>query len=215
LNITGTHNVLEAVRLFDVPKFIFTSTGAVYGEVPGIVAEDDYLPNPSDLYSASKTSCEYLSLHYASAFGFDCRISRVFFCYGPGKLPSDFIRLYQMAFGALEGLLDLKMDSGADQKLDFTYIEDAARGTALLCNAPQVVHRIYNIATGIPRSIGDAAALAQQHSPYDVRVEMGPGVLMKRCEALNIDRARQELGYTPRYDLESGVEAYARWIQSR
>jgi nucleoside-diphosphate-sugar epimerase len=215
LNLTGTHNVLEAVRQFEVPKYVFTSTGAVYGEVPGVVAEGDHLPNPSDLYGATKTSCEYLSLHYANSFGFDCRISRVFFCYGPGKLPSTFIRLYQMAFGALEGLLDLKMDYGGDQKLDFTYIEDAARGTAMLYDATEVDHRIYNIATGVPRSIADAAALSQQHSPYDVRVEMGPGVLMKRCEALDIDRARKELGYAPRYDLESGVEAYARWMQSQ
>ena len=40
-----------------------------------------------------------------------------------------------MAFGALEGLKDLRMDKGANQKLDFTYIEDAARGIALLYQA--------------------------------------------------------------------------------
>ena len=107
------------------------------------------------------------------------------------------------------------MDKGADQKLDFTYIEDAARGTAMLYDATEVAHRIYNIATGVPRSIADAAALSQQHSPYDVRVEMGPGELMKRCEALDISRAQSELGYTPQYDVETGIRKYAAWMRTQ
>lgn len=212
LNIAGTHNMLEIARLFEIPKVIYTSTGAVYGEVPGIVSEDKYQPNPSDLYSATKISSEYLGQQYANVFGLDFRIARVYFCYGPGKLPSSFIRLYQLAFGALEGLTDLKMDKGADQKLDFTYIEDAARGTAFLYQADNLKHSVFNIATGIPTSVGDVAKLAQKYSRFHVNVELGPGQLMKRCEALDISRAKEELGFEPKFNLEVGIQKYADWL---
>ena len=213
LNVGGTHNMLEIARQFEIPKVVYTSTGAVYGAVGGTVSEDSYPANPSDLYGSTKASSEFLGQQYGNTFGFEFRISRVYFCYGQGKLPSNFIRLYRLAFGALEGLEDLAMDSGADQKLDFTYIEDAARGTALLYQAEKLKHNIYNIATGVPTNVGKVAELAQKYSEFDVKVELGPGELMQRAEALDISRARDELGFEPRYTIEEGIQKYAAWMK--
>ncbi|MEE8540981.1 MAG: NAD(P)-dependent oxidoreductase [Desulfobacterales bacterium] len=213
INILGTQNMLEIARLFEIQKVVYTSTGAVYGAVPGTVSEDQYPPNPSDLYGATKASCEFLGQQYAEAFGFEFRISRLYFCYGAGKLPSTFIRLYRLAFGALEGLDDLTMDKGADQKLDFTYVEDAARGTVMLYQAKDLKHSIYNIATGVPNSVGRVVELAQRYSPFAATVELGPGKLMERCDALDISRAREELGFEPQYSLEEGIQRYADWLK--
>ena len=105
------------------------------------------------------------------------------------------------------------MDKGADQKLDFTYIEDAARGTALLYQAKAVQHDIYNIATGVPTSLGKVAKLCQKYSSFPVKVDLGPGELMQRCEALDISRAREELGFEPKYDVEEGIKKYADWMK--
>jgi nucleoside-diphosphate-sugar epimerase len=212
LNINGTHHILEIARIFKIPKVVYTSTGAVYPPVTGVVAEDDMTPKPSDLYGATKLSSEYLGLHYASTFGFEFRIARLYFCYGPGKYPSDFVRLYQMAFGALEGMDGLQMDQGADQKVDFSYIEDVGRGTALLYQAGDIPHSIYNIATGVPTSINDVVALAQRYSLFSVEVKLGPGTLMERAEALDISRAKADLGFTPQYTLEEGIQRYAKWM---
>ena len=213
LNIGGTHNMLEIARVFEIPKVVYTSTGAVYGAISGIASEDTHRPDPSDLYGSTKVSSEYLGQQYAKAFGFDFRIGRLYFCYGPGKYPANFIRLYQMAFGALEGLEGLQMDKGADQRLDFTYIEDAGRGTALLYQASDLEHDVFNIATGTPNSIGRVAELAQKYSRFTVDVQLGPGELMQRCEALDISRAREELGFEPKYDLEQGIQRYAEWLE--
>ncbi|NDJ76076.1 MAG: NAD(P)-dependent oxidoreductase [Chloroflexi bacterium] len=212
LNINGTHNMLEIARQFEIPKVLYTSTGAVYGPLEGLASEALHGPNPADLYSATKMASEYLGQQYARTFGFDFRICRVYFCYGPGKLPSSFIRLYQMAFGALEGLTGLTMDRGADQKLDFTYIEDAARGTAMLYQAKNLQHDTYNIATGGPNSVGHVAKLVQQYSKHNVSVELGPGELMQRAEALDISCAREELGFEAQVSLEEGIQRYAAWI---
>lgn len=212
LNVGGTVNAVELARQFGIPKVVYTSTGAVYPPVPGIVAEDDYQPHPSDLYGSTKLSSELIGTHYANTFGFEFRICRVYFLYGPGKLPSSFVRLYQMAFGSLEGMTGLKMDRGLAQTLDFTYIEDAARGTAMLYQAESLKHNVYNIATGRPTSIGEVLDAVRKHSRFPVEVEMGPGVLMQRAEALDITRAREELGFEPQVTLDEGVKRYADWI---
>jgi nucleoside-diphosphate-sugar epimerase len=213
LNIGGTQHILEIARQFEIPKVVYTSTGAVYGAASGHAVEDVYPVNPSDLYGATKASSEFLGQQYAATFGFDFRISRVYFCYGPGKRPSHFIRLYRLAFGALEGLEDLRMDKGADQRLDFVYVEDAGRGTAMIYAADSPPHSVYNIATGVATSVGRVAALAQKYSRFNVDVQMGQGMLMQRCEALDITRARRDLGYKPLYDVETGIQKYAAWME--
>lgn len=212
LNIGGLLNMLEMARIFAVKKILYTSTGAVYGAADGIVSEDTNPPNPADLYGATKVSCEYLGTQYENNFGLDFRIGRIYFVYGPGKFPSRFITLYKVAFGALEGLKGLRLEKGADQKLDFTYVEDVARGVVLLYQATDLKHKIFNIATGVGNSVGKVAELAQKYSHFPVEVEIGPGKLMPRSEALDISRATQELGYQPSYSLEEGIELYAGWL---
>lgn len=212
LNIMGLANVLELARVLGIKKVLYTSTGAVYGAVES-VANETQIPNPTDLYAATKTSAEYLGIQYGQAFGVDFRIARLFFVYGPGKYPSQFIRLYKAAFGVLEGIKELRMDKGADQKLDFTYVEDAARGVALLFNAENPRHNIFNIATGQAHSVGEVLELAKRYTHCPVPVEIGPGELMRRCEALDIRRAVSELGYNPQIGLKQGVKRYADWLR--
>jgi nucleoside-diphosphate-sugar epimerase len=36
---------------------------------------------------------------------------------------------------------------------------------------------------------------------------------MQRCEALDISRAREELGFEPKYSVEEGIKKYADWMQ--
>ncbi len=213
INVNGFLNALEAARIFGIKKVLYTSTGAVYGAMQGIASETRNQPQPADLYSATKTSAEMIGLQYGSTFDMDVRIARVYFIYGPGKLPSQFIKLYRTTFGVLEGLPDLRMEHGFDQKLDFTNVQDAARGICLLYRTKQPDQRVYNIATGKAASVGEvsrlAAEIAGQTPP-----EIGPGTLMPRCEALSIDLAREELGYEPQIELEEGLIEYYEWIKS-
>jgi nucleoside-diphosphate-sugar epimerase len=212
LNIGGLLNMLELARIFGIEKVLYTSTGAVYGAAKGTASEDKNPPNPSDLYGATKVSCEYLGRQYEDTFGLDFRIARIYFVYGPGKLPSRFINLYKVAFGALEGLRGLRLERGADQKLDFTYVEDVARGVVLLYKAIDLKHKIFNIATGLGNTVGKVAEMAQKYTHFPVKVEIGPGKIMPRCEALDIRRAEEELGYRPNYSLDEGIKLYADWL---
>ena len=92
-------------------------------------------------------------------------------------------------------------------------MEDAARGTALLYQKKKLKQSVYNIATGVPTSVGKVVELAQKYSKFSVKVELGSGKLMQRAEALDISRAREELGFEPHYSLEEGIQRYAKWME--
>lgn len=76
-NIVVTHNVLEGVRLAGVPRFLFSSTGSVYGEASVIpTPEDCPFPVQTSLYGASKLAGEGLAAAYAEGCGITTTVFR-------------------------------------------------------------------------------------------------------------------------------------------
>ena len=74
LNLMGTVNVLEAVRLENVPRLTFPSSGTVYlgSMAEGLQSIDETVPiNPPSVYAATKGGCEFLGNAYAKMYGFE------------------------------------------------------------------------------------------------------------------------------------------------
>ena len=62
---------------------------------------------------------------------------------------------------------------------------------------------------------GTVAELSRKYSTFPVKVDLEPGELMQRCEALDISRARKELDFEPRFSVEEGIRKYARWLEKK
>jgi nucleoside-diphosphate-sugar epimerase len=213
LNVMGTVNLLEAARQFEIGRFLFVSSGAVYGELEVSAHELRNPMQPSDLYGASKASGEFIASHYARHYGIDVRCVRPFFFFGPGKLPSEMPHLFTNLLGPLEGLQGLRLQKGADQRLGFTYVKDTAHGTYLLYRAEKPRQRTMNIAAEEAVSFPDMVRLAREYSDTPTDVALGPGKLFPRGEILDISLAREELGFNPRYSVEEGMREYGEWVR--
>jgi nucleoside-diphosphate-sugar epimerase len=213
LNIMGTANLLELARLFDINKFVYISSGAVYGEFNGKAHELDYHTQPTDLYGASKASAELLGQQYESHYGIDYRCIRPYFFFGPGKFPSEQTYLFRNLLGPLEGLAGLRLERGADQSLGFTYVRDTARGTYLLYEARNPVQKTVNIASEVPVAFPEIVRLAKKYSLSPTEVALGPGKLFPHGETLDISIAKKELGFRPLYGIEEAMKEYAEWLQ--
>ncbi len=213
LNVVGTLNLLELARLYKVPKFLYISSGAVYGETKDCPGELTHHPNPSDLYGASKAGAEFLTLQYGNHYGIDARVVRPYFFFGPGHLPSEMTPVFRTLLGSIEGLDNLYLEKGRDQRLGFTYVKDTAWGTVLAYEKENPSHRVFNIATDEVTSFPDLAKLAQKYSDEPREVVLGPGKLFPRGETLDISLAKKQLGFSPRYRMEEAVAEYAEWIK--
>jgi nucleoside-diphosphate-sugar epimerase len=213
VNVMGTVNLLEMARIFGVEKFLYVSSGAVYGVFEGRAHEENNPLHPGDLYGAAKASAELIGGQYENHYGIDFRCVRPYFFFGPGKLPSELPHLFTMLLGPLESLPDLSLEKGAEQRLGFTCVRDAARGTALLYGAGRLAHKTFNIASEVPVSFRQMADLAQKYGRHPTGVSLGPGRLFPRGETLDISRAREELGFEPSFTVEEGMEEYAAWIE--
>jgi nucleoside-diphosphate-sugar epimerase len=213
INVIGTLNLLEVARSLNVKKIVYTSTCGVYGGAEGPLSEIKTPLNPVELYGASKACAELLGLQYANHWDIDFRCARLYFVYGPPSLPSSLPFIFRVLFGSLEGLDHLRLESGGDQQVDFTYVKDTAKGILLLYKAKTIKNRVFNIAGGRSYNLRDVLKTVKNYS-LPTSMEIGPGKISPaRGFPIDISLAREELGFEPEYSLEKGVSEYAEWIK--
>ncbi len=82
LNIMGTANVLEAARLFNLERVVFTSSNVI---VHYTIEGPFGVPMPSTIYSATKLACEHLGLNYYRSYGLDFVAVRFSAVVGPWR----------------------------------------------------------------------------------------------------------------------------------
>lgn len=213
VNTLGTLNVFEICRILGVPKVVNMSSGAVYGDAAGHQTEETPY-KATDLYAATKISGELFGLQYADAYGLDVRNARLYFVYGPGKLPSHMHLVYQALFGPLEGITGVEAPNGADQAADWTHVRDTARGVVAAFEKDRVSSRNFNISSGVAVSHREILQGVAEVVGRETDVRLGPGPFILRGAPLDITRAREELGFEPEFtDIRAGLRDYWDWLR--
>ncbi|WP_290595763.1 MULTISPECIES: NAD-dependent epimerase/dehydratase family protein [unclassified Archaeoglobus] len=153
VNVEGTLNILEACRLFDVEKVVFTSSHSVYGLRSQPISEFSFR-DPSTFYGATKACSEILGIYYGYAYGIDFRIVRFPILIGPFRrgmgASVTFSTLIDDAFFSGTAVISLPPET----RLPVLYVKDAADLIFSLYEKKKVSRPIFN-AGGIPISLGE------------------------------------------------------------
>ncbi|MCP2365410.1 UDP-glucose 4-epimerase [Nonomuraea thailandensis] len=208
VNVDGAVALFEAVcRVGGVRRVVDLSSEETYGHFVRDPIREDDPALPVSPYGITKYAVERLGEYYADQHGLPYAAVRLCWVYGPGfprrRLPHPWL---QDAAGGLAS----RLARGGDQRIDFTYVDDAIDGILLVLNAERLGHRAYNVATGHAVGLRELAAEIAQLRPGwqvdlgDGPLEMAPGVAAARKGALDITRARA-LGYAPRVPLSEGL----------
>ncbi|MCM3712994.1 NAD(P)-dependent oxidoreductase [Alkalihalobacillus oceani] len=212
INITGTLNIFEAAKLFNVKKVIYLSSGAVYGKNQLIkTAEGDPL-NPTSFYGISKLTGEQIASVYMEKEGIETISLRFAFVYGPDrKMPDPIKSLLEQA---IKGI-DIKLEKGSDQEIEYIYIKDAVRAIKKAMKSSTITSRILNVGSGVNTSIKEVIQVIKKLYP-EVTIEVGPGDFgYDTIGAFDCSRAERELGFKIEYRLEDGIRDYARFLEDK
>lgn len=127
-NINGVKNLLDYGRAHDMQRFLYVSSGEVYGEGDGRVFTEDYygyvdINSPRSCYPSSKRAAETLCAAYGKEYGVDCVIARPSHTYGPYFTESDNRVYAQFIRNILRGE-DIVMKSTGSQFRSWCHVED-------------------------------------------------------------------------------------------
>jgi nucleoside-diphosphate-sugar epimerase len=211
VNVEGAINLFEAMRLSGVKRVVHISTEETYGDFLSPVIDEDHPQKPLSIYGLTKLAAEHYGRVCSREHGLECINVRTCWVYGPHlprlRMPRTFVE------AALRDEPFHQADGG-NLAVDQVYIDDTVAGVLLALDKPKHRYDAYNIATGVAPTLRATAEAVNRAIP-GARITVGDSgsyhhggkVLSAVKGALDISRARTELGYEPRYDLQRGIEA--------
>lgn len=198
INLLGTLNILDAFERHPTArKIIYTSSSMSYGFFLDDFQKEETILNPMNQYGATKASGE----HFVKLSKKEWTIVRPVCVYG----------FTDCANRVTQILLDRAITGKPawivkGEKLDLTYIDDAVDGYIRIIESDNSSFDTFNIAYGKAVSVKYFAELIKKYYP-DFEFEI-KDPLMGRVNTggLDISKAKQILGYNPKYPIEKGLD---------
>ena len=206
VNIVGGLNVLRASIDAGVRKFVFISTGgALYGEPDVIPADEDHPLRPLSPYGTSKLSFEQYLGTFQRTYGLEYTVLRYANIYGPRQdFHAEEGRVIAIFASRMLAGRPVTIDGDGEQARDMLHVADVA--VANIAALDRGAGGTYHISTGIPVTINDLFRKLAILTDYRLEPNFGPrrkGDVFRI--ALDNTRARNELGWEPKLELEEGL----------
>jgi dihydroflavonol-4-reductase len=234
INVDGTRHVLEAARAAGARRVVHCSTGGVHGHIANPPANEDAPFNPGDVYQDTKLEAEQAAREFGKTTGFDVVVARPIGIYGPGD--TRFLRMFR---GLARG--KFPMIGSGKPYYHLTFIDDLLEGFRLCGTVPAAAGRTYILAGPRYTTLEQLVRLVANELKVEppkfhwpvwpfwtagllcemvcVPLRIEPPIFRRRVDfytksrAFDTTRARTELGFAPRVDLEEGIKRTADWYR--
>jgi UDP-glucose 4-epimerase len=208
--INTTTNLLWHSEKWNVKKFVYVSSSMVYGDfVDG--TKEDASTKPKNIYGEAKLTGERMVKLFAKRDGLNYNIIRPSGVYGPGDMPD---RVVSKFFAKAMKNETITLHNG-NNKVDFTYRQDAARGIVLAALS-SVANVSFNITAGNATSLRTLAETIIEITGSESDIEdIGNHKLYPMRGTLDISRAKDLLDYEPEFSLKQGLDSYYDWLQNK
>ena len=205
---TGLINLLEKSKQHKVKKFVYISSSMVYGDFTADVLEA-HVCRPQGQYGIMKLMGEKLVEDYHRLGAFDYTIIRPSAVYGEWDVEDRVVSKF-MTMAMRGETLRVK---GADEVLDFTYVEDTAMGIVLAATNDIANGKVYNITRSDDKqyTLKDAAELAIRIAGRGNLELADRDLSFPKRGRLSIIRAQRDLDYHPQVNVEQGFCRYHEW----
>ena len=214
INIGGTINVCEAVRLAGVKRLVHVSTFGVYDRAKeGDAPLTESAPTGSDSpYGASKVANELMVNTYARHYGFELIILRPANVFGYGHFwagSGGGAAVQQLVTAGINGET---LRTQAARDFEYVYAKDVGRAVDLAATVAVPEQRVFNVGNGEVTTFADLVEAAKTSMPR-LRVEVTGAAGGGIKQPMDLSASERYLGWAPRYSLAEGLADYAEELR--
>lgn len=218
-NITGFLNMLTAAKEANVKSFTYAASSSTYGDHPALPKVEENIGNPLSPYAVTKYVNELYANVYARTYGFKSIGLRYFNVFGPRQDPNGAYAavIPKWTAAIIEGE-DVFINGDGETSRDFCFIENTVQMNILAATASDdVKDQVYNVA------VGDRTTLTNLYSSIKSSLRsngVNNGGTLKyrefragdvRHSQADINKAKNNLGYKPMFNIKKGIEKAMPW----
>lgn len=211
VNVTGTINVLKAMKACGCSRIVAVGSGAEYGNHQGAVSEDAPL-RPEKAYACTKAAATIIAHQYATQHHIDIVTLRPFGVYGEAE-PQHKIFCHAILSMLRGDTLDL---TPCTQSRDYCYVGDVVDALIAAYENEALTNAVFNIGTG--KAYPLRHYIEQIRTMIEPRGEVRFGALPYRSGELwsplpNVRLAAQQLNWHSAHSLDEGLEKTIDWFR--
>lgn len=200
-------HILELAKDFDIPKFVYISSSMVYGNFNNNVSEN-HICNPIGIYGILKYTGELLVKDYYNNNQYSHLIIRPSAVYGEYDIKDRVVSKF-MRSAIRNKTLTV---NGMNEILDFTYVDDIAKGIVLATLSNNTINKTYNITRSQGITLYNAAKLIVSIAGAGSIAISDKDNNFPSRGSLCIDSARKDFNFNPTIDIEKGFVRYHKWL---
>jgi len=214
VNVTGTQNVLEAMRACGTARGVFTSTSEVYGSALYVPMDEAHPRCAQSPYAASKIAADALVQAYHKSYGLPTVVARPFNTYGPRQSLRAIVPTVLAQAHSGDGL----RLGNLTPRRDLNYVSDTVAGLVACGFTGGVEGEEFNLGSGREISVEELGrkACLLAGTPYRVVTEerrVRPATSEVDRLVCTSEKARRLLSWQSRVSFEEGLEKTAAWIR--
>ncbi len=211
-NISGTVNLLETMKDFNIKKMVFASSSSVYGNCKAVkFSEDLKITEPISPYAATKSACEQFIYTYSKLYNMTAVCLRFFTVYGPRQRPDLAIRKFT---DLIMKDMPVQVFGDGSSLRDYTYIDDIISGVCSAINYNETPYEIINLGGGNPVTVNQVIETIEKELNKKAKIEYLPfqkgDVIKTVCDT---SKAEKLLGYSPETTFSDGIRRFIEWIE--
>ena len=212
INVIGTFNYLDAARVNNIKRFIFSSSGAVFGNAKPPISED--MPrSPISPYGSSKLSIESFCETYSSVFSINSTILRFSNAYG--NYSNHKTSVVSTFINRLINRQSLVINGNGEHTRDFIHVEDIC-SAMFKCLRNKVGSETFHVATGNETSLNSLIRIFKEslNDEYQKNIKViykNPRLGDMKKNYSSIAKIKKELKWKPKYNLKDGLKSTISW----
>tara|TARA_Y100000310_G_scaffold10215_1_gene10933 strand:+ start:2390 stop:3421 length:1032 start_codon:yes stop_codon:yes gene_type:complete len=218
-NITGFLNMLQAAKEEQVKSFTYAASSSTYGDHPALPKVEENIGNPLSPYAVTKYVNELYAGVYARSYGFKSIGLRYFNVFGQRQDPNGaYAAVIPKWTAAMIKGEDVFINGDGETSRDFCFIENTVQMNLLAATASDdAKDKVYNVAVGDRTTLNDLyKAIQESLSVLDMAVtttlkyrDFRAGDV--RHSQADIGKAKSMLGYSPQFNIFSGINKTMPW----
>lgn len=219
VNVTGFVNLLKAAVDNGVKRVVYASSSSVYGDHPDLPKQEDKIGAQLSPYAVTKYSDELYAKVFAKTYGLETLGLRYFNVFGARQDPNGaYAAVVPLWFKAILNNEAPFINGDGETSRDFCYIDNVVQMNVLcgLTDNLDALNQVYNVACGdqttlnqlfgyIKNLINPNSNLVPQYRDFragDVRHSLA-----------DISKARNLVGYDPKFNILAGLEHASAWYK--